>query len=186
MKNLATKGIALVITLVTVLSVATLGVNAKFDAETSLDKLVDAGIFCDKTIVDPIDRATLATVIYRIQTGKFGGYTEPSKVAFNDVPANAWYAEYVAYAANTGAMNGTGNGSFSPAAKVNGFTALTALIRAAGLDPDGRISGPFWQLEAVRIADEQGVIDALGDGVDLYAPLSRANLAIIIDALILS
>lgn len=34
--------------------------------------------------------------------------------AFTDVPANAWYAEAIAYVQEHGIMNGYGNGKFGP------------------------------------------------------------------------
>ena len=40
---------------------------------------------------------------------------------FSDVEAGRWSAGYIAYCANAGIINGTGNGNFNPTGKVTGY-----------------------------------------------------------------
>ena len=58
-----------------------------------------------------------------------GGSTSAS---FTDVPASAWYAEYVNTAAEAGLMNGVGSGKFNPQGIMSTaeVVALTARLRA--------------------------------------------------------
>lgn len=52
--------------------------------------------------------------------------------SFSDVPKNAWYHEAVNFVQADGLMNGTGNGKFSPNAKINRAMFVTILYRLAG------------------------------------------------------
>jgi len=59
-----------------------------------------------------------------------------NKVSFNDVPESAWYRKAVTFIAARGITNGTGNGNFSPEAKLTRGQFLVMLMRAYGVDPD--------------------------------------------------
>ncbi len=53
---------------------------------------------------------------------------------FTDVPADAWYAPYVAYAELMGYTNGMGDGTFAPDALVSKQMVATYLLRALGYE----------------------------------------------------
>ena len=71
------------------------------------------------------------TQVVRFLSGFFqtGGSTS---VSFTDVPASAWYAQYVSTAAQAGLMNGVGNGKFNPQGIMSTaeVVALTARLHA--------------------------------------------------------
>lgn len=65
---------------------------------------------------------------------KYGiGY---NKVVFGDVPASAWYSKAVTFIAAREITTGTGNGNFSPEAKLTRGQFMVLLMRAYGIAPD--------------------------------------------------
>lgn len=75
---------------------------------------------------DSMTRAMLVTVLWRFD-GSMPGCTG----SFTDVPAGTWYTEAVAWAAENGIVNGTGNGKFSPNAKITREQMAAILYRYA-------------------------------------------------------
>ncbi|MEN6327303.1 MAG: S-layer homology domain-containing protein, partial [Syntrophomonas sp.] len=61
------------------------------------------------------------------------GYNE---VSFNDVVSSAWYGKAVRFIAARGITTGTGNGNFSPEAKLTRGEFIVMLMKAYGMDPD--------------------------------------------------
>ncbi|MEN6489643.1 MAG: S-layer homology domain-containing protein, partial [Smithella sp.] len=61
------------------------------------------------------------------------GYNE---VSFNDVVSRAWYGKAVCFIAARGITTGTGNGNFSPEAKLTRGEFIVMLMKAYGMDPD--------------------------------------------------
>lgn len=61
-----------------------------------------------------------------------GSPTPTSKASFTDVPANADYAQAVAWAVENEVTSGTGNNQFSPAATCTRGQIMTFLFRAMG------------------------------------------------------
>ncbi len=80
----------------------------------------------------------------------------PRAVSFNDVASGAWYAGAVAYVAERGIMNGTGNGNFSPNATTTRAMIMTMLARLNGVNTDG---GSVWYEKGMQWAVAQGVSD---------------------------
>ncbi len=62
-----------------------------------------------------LSRAMAVTLIGAVAGIDTSAYTT---TPFKDVPANAWYAPYVAWASSKAIVNGTGNGHFSPNANI--------------------------------------------------------------------
>ena len=58
----------------------------------------------------PVDRATLVTVLYRLD----GMKKQETATDFVDVAAGAWYADAVAWCQGVGVTNGIGGGRFAP------------------------------------------------------------------------
>ena len=96
---------------------------------------------------------------------------------FTDVPADAYYAEPVAWAVEEGITDGTSNTTFSPGQPCTHGQILTFLWRAAG-KPDssgtapGGVKGEDFFYDAVRWAAENGM---LADGFDPRSGCSRAD-----------
>lgn len=59
-----------------------------------------------------------------------------NRVSFSDVPAGAWYADAVSFIAARDITSGTGDGSFSPEAKLTRGQFMVMLMRAYGIAPD--------------------------------------------------
>jgi polygalacturonase/uncharacterized protein YjdB len=66
-----------------------------------------------------------------------------NKVNFNDVAANAWYSNVVSFVAARGITEGTGNGNFSPGAKLTRGEFLVMAMKAYGIAPDENPSDNF-------------------------------------------
>ncbi len=84
-----------------------------------------------------MDRATLATVLYRL-----AGSPEVSEMEnpFSDVEAGQWYTSAVLWADAMELMQGYGDGRFGPKDKVNRAHIVTTLWRMAGRPlPDGTV-----------------------------------------------
>ncbi|NLK72438.1 MAG: S-layer homology domain-containing protein, partial [Clostridiales bacterium] len=57
-------------------------------------------------------------------------------VNFNDVKANAWYYKAVSFIAARDITNGTGNGNYSPEAKLTRADFIVIMMKAYGIAPD--------------------------------------------------
>lgn len=102
---------------------------------------------------------------------------------FADVPADAWYADAVAWAVDRGVTNGTSETTFSPDATCTRAQVVTFLWRAAG-SPAPKAGASFSDVQpgsyyekAVQWAVEQGITN----GVDAAhfapeAPCTRAQV----------
>ena len=89
---------------------------------------------------------------------------------YADVPANAWYYDAVAYAADRGLMTGTTAETFAPDAATTRAMVWTILGRLSGAEVDG---GSPWYAAAQRWAVESGV----SDGSDPDGRITREQLA---------
>lgn len=127
-----------------------------------------------------VTRGTLAVVLYRMAGSPESG----SQTAFTDVPAGAWYAAAVRWAAQSGIMGGTGDGRFAPGAPVTREQLAAVLWRWSGspsleaedFADEGRIAS--YARAAVDWARASGVMSGRADG--RFAPretLTRAQLA---------
>ena len=90
---------------------------------------------------------------------------------FSDVPADAWYAPGVEYAAANKLMNGVGHGRFAPESPLTRAQIVTILYRLAGSPDQGNKSSHFrdisdgqWYTDAVIWAADQGVVYGYRDG----------------------
>ena len=90
--------------------------------------------------------------------------------AFSDVPADAWYAEAVAYCRQHGVMNGTTDTTFAPEASLTRAMLAAVLYRMSG-SPTVAAPPAFtnaaagaWYSGAVSWAAETGVISGYGGG----------------------
>ena len=129
-------------------------------------------------------RAQIVTMLWRA-----AGSPEPKGTAsgFSDVPAGAYYAKAVAWAAEQGIAAGVGGGKFDPHAPCTRAQAVTLLHRAAGA-PDTEADAPFadvpttaYYKEAVAWATEAGITTGVGDGK--FAPDATCTRAQIVTML---
>lgn len=89
---------------------------------------------------------------------------------FADVAAGDWFYAAVQFAASRELFNGTGTGTFSPAAPMNRAMLVTALARMDGQDTTG---GATWYEMAAKWGVERGITD----GSSLDSSITRESLA---------
>lgn len=91
------------------------------------------------------------------------------KLPFRDLEPNAWYTEAVRYAYESGMMNGTGDGLFSPNATTTRATVVTLLHRAERT-PEAKgetfsdVTEGAWYAKAVAWASANKIVNGMGDG----------------------
>lgn len=119
-----------------------------------------------------------------------GMLTVPASAAgefpYSDVPADAWYAEAVRYAHESGIMNGTGDGVFSPNATTTRATVVTLLHRAektpeATGEAFTDVPADAWYAKAVAWASANKIVNGTGGG--LFSPdavITREQFAAIL------
>lgn len=112
---------------------------------------------------------------------------ETAKTVFPDVPADASYAEAVAWCQERGLMDGVGGGRFDPNGTLTRSMMATVLYRAAG-KPTVRGTPVFtdtqagtWYSNAVVWANERGILLGYGNNVfGINDPVSVEQLAVIV------
>ncbi len=116
-----------------------------------------------------------ATGTVRFKTNHLSTYAVGyNKVDFKDVPANARYAKAAGFVAARGITDGTGNGSFSPEAKLTRGQLLVMLMRAYGIGPDKAPKDNFsdagntYYTGYLAAAKRLGISDGIGS--NKYAP----------------
>ncbi len=138
-----------------------------------------------------MDRAMLATVLYRLEDAKTTG-----SASFTDVPAGAWYADAVAWANGNGIVKGSGNG-FDPSGSVTREQLATMLYRyAQTLDMDTKATGSLdkfsdggqtsgWAKDAMSWAVGSGLLSGKGGGtLDPSGSATRAEVAAIMQRMV--
>ena len=96
--------------------------------------IVEAGILQgDDTgnllLDDTLTRAQFVTMLARMEQWDL---TEPTDMAFSDVPPAHWAYAAISHAAALGLVNGMGDGTFQPDASVTTQQIFTVLVRLAG------------------------------------------------------
>lgn len=120
----------------------------------------------------PCTRAQILSFLWRAYGSPRPVITE---TAFEDVPANAWYADALLWAAARRITGGTSPNRFSPKKSCTRAQTVTFLWRAAG-SPAPQTEGCVftdvpagaWYYDAVRWAAENGVV--AGTGPDSFSP----------------
>ena len=78
-----------------------------------------------------------ATGMVTFDTTHFSDYAVAyNEVSFNDVPVGTWYNKAVSFIAARGITSGTGNGNYSPDAKLTRGEFIVLLMRAYGIAPE--------------------------------------------------
>ena len=125
-------------------------------------------------------RAMFVAVLYRVA----GEQTVEAESGFADVPADAWYAPAVAWAAENGIVSGTSETTFSPNEPVTREQLVTILMRYSGEQaPDGDQLSEFqdaamvsdYAVPAMQWAVANGIIS--GRGNHMLCPSASATRA---------
>jgi len=130
-------------------------------------------------------RGMFVTVLGRMAGVKAENYSGTS--AFSDVPASAYYAPFVAWAAKYGITTGTGGGKFSPDESINRQQMATFFARyldlfkvdaATGANitttPADLETADSWARDSILALWKEGLLN--GDGTN-FNPLSNASRA---------
>lgn len=113
---------------------------------------------------------------------------EPVSVSgFSDVPADAWYAEAVAWCRENGIMSGTAADTFSPDGDLTRAMLAVVLYRPEG-EPNVSTAPNFadaqagaWYFNAVAWASANGTMQGYGNNTfEVNDPISREQLATIL------
>ena len=128
-------------------------------------------------------RAMLVTVLWRS-----AGSPNEGTNGFTDVPADQWYTQAVAWAAQNGIVNGVGNNKFDPDAKITReqlATMLYSYAKLKGLDTTqgGMAVREFndydsissWAGQSMTWAVNAGILS--GRGNNTLAPTAGATRA---------
>ncbi|NLK72497.1 MAG: hypothetical protein GX285_05725, partial [Clostridiales bacterium] len=97
-----------------------------------------------------------------------------NKVSFNDVADSSWYADAVNFIAARGVTSGTGNGNFSPHAKLTRGEFLVLLMRAYEINPKTDSADNFsdagntYYTNYLAAAKHLGISSGIGN--NMYAP----------------
>lgn len=78
---------------------------------------------------DPLTRAQLATIVYRLLTDESISSYREGQAIFNDVSAGAWYYQAVTTIGHAGIVSGVGGGRYDPDGLVTWVQAITVLSR---------------------------------------------------------
>ncbi|GAU77637.1 leucine-rich repeat protein [Fusibacter sp. 3D3] len=124
----------------------------------------------------------MSDCIYDVKTGMitfktnhFSSYAVGyNKVNFNDVAETAWYADAVTFISTRDIANGTGDGNFSPNAKLTRGQFLVMMMKAYGISADENSkenfsdAGSTYYTGYLAAAKKQGI--AAGIGNNMFAP----------------
>ena len=122
----------------------------------------------------PLNRAELMKILVGHAEDVDGG-------CFPDVPADAWYAPFVCFAAGRGWVKGYPDGLFRPEMPVNGAEALKMLIESRGYEIErfrGRVPDPAdqWYQPYAETAIIRGIYSGIYD-YELAEPFTRRRAA---------
>ena len=113
----------------------------------------------------PCTRAQIVTFLWRAAGSPVVNYA----MNFSDVPADAYYAEAVRWAASLGITTGTGNGMFSPDATCTRAQAMAFIWRsqksaaADGANPFNDVAADAYYADAVLWAVANGITNGTSD-----------------------
>ena len=135
-----------------------------------------------------LTRAETAALLQRMASG--ATFDNTLSLPFSDIDADAWYADAVRWAAQSGIITGNADGSFTPDRRVTREELAILLWRQAqqmGYEPQstGNLSAyqdasqvKTFSVQAVSWALEQGLYDALvTDTIHPGLPVSRSQFA---------
>ncbi|KUP25008.1 S-layer homology domain-containing protein [Paenibacillus sp. DMB5] len=141
----------------------------------------------------PMTRAMFTQVLANLEGVDLGRY---AGTGFTDVPAGQWYTSAVTWAAQSGIVNGTGQGLFSPDAVITREQMAVMLYNytaTKGYKPLGITLPEFtdagsvshWAQDAVEALAAGGILSGKpGDYVDPQGETSRAEAAAVFARLI--
>lgn len=134
---------------------------------------------------DPLTRAQLATIIYRLLDDESIAKYSNTELAFTDVAADAWYTTYVKTIQAAGIVNGVGNGRYDPHGKVTWSQILAILSRFVEQEEYTlqHIQYSGWAQEAIQTAVALNWIEDRADFTP-DAVISRGELVQLVNSVL--
>ncbi len=134
---------------------------------------------------DPLTRAQLATIIYRLLDDESIALYSNAALSFTDVPADAWYAPYVQAINSAGIVYGVGGGRYDPEGVVNWAQIITILSRFVEQQEYKlqHIQYDGWAVEAIQTAVALGWIEDSAD-FNPDAVISRGELVQLVNGVL--
>ena len=131
---------------------------------------------------DPLTRAQLATIIYRLLEDESIDKYSNAELAFTDVATDAWYAPYVRIIQAAGIVNGVGDGKYNPNGTVTWAQIVPILTRFVEQQNYTlrHIQYNGWAQEAIQTAVALGWIED-SVGFDPNAIITRGELVQLIN-----
>ena len=145
--------------------------------KTAVDVLTAVGVFQGDEggfrPTDPIKRSEFAKVIYMINSGdtkavsaSLGLYADACD--FRDIAGSGeeWAKSFIGYASTYGLVKGSGpKGDFYPKDYISVVDVLTILLRTLGYGQGSELEGKLYQVNALRLAEEAGLLTNIPDGI---------------------
>jgi len=178
-----TASILLIILLLTQsVSAAFTDVTAESVEHTAIASVSQLGIMTgyeDNTFrsEEKVTRAQFAKIVTVVSGGEENAVLRMDAGQFADVTYNHWASGYISYAVANGILMGYGDGSFRPEQNITYAEALTVILRAMGYSAED--VGYYWPAGYIEKAYALGLISDYS--FDPYAPISRGEIAILID-----
>lgn len=134
---------------------------------------------------DFLTRAQMATVIFRLLDDDSIALYRDAQLAFVDVPANAWYTDYVRVIQAAGIVNGVGGGRYDPEGLLTWGQTLTILSRFVELKEYELqyIQYDGWASRAIQTAVAYGWIEDSATFIP-DAVISRGQLEALINSIL--
>lgn len=134
---------------------------------------------------DPLTRAQLATIIYRLLDDESIAKYNNAELTFSDVPADAWYAPYVRIMRAAEIVNGVGNGKYDPDGTVTWAQIITILTRFVERQDYTlqHIQYSDWAVQAIQTAVANGWIEDRADFIP-DAVIGRGELVQLINSVL--
>lgn len=134
---------------------------------------------------DPLTRAQLATIIYRLLDDESISLYNHAELAFVDVAADAWYTPYVRVIQAAGIVNGVGDGKYDPNGTVTWSQIITILTRF--VEPQEftlqHIQYDGWATQAIQTAVSLDWIEDRRD-FDPDAVIERGELIQLVNSIL--
>lgn len=110
------------------------------------------------------------------------------EISFQDVPSDAWYAEYVTYLTEKSIVSGKTENTFAPNDFVTRAEFVKIIAGVAGADVTSAAGSSFsdvdagaWYAPYVAWAAENGIVTGSGDKFNPNSRITRQDMAVIID-----
>ena len=110
------------------------------------------------------------------------------EISFQDVPSDAWYAEYVTYLTEKSIVSGKTANTFAPNDFVTRAEFVKIIAGVAGADVTSAAGSSFsdvdagaWYAPYVAWAAENGIVTGSGDKFNPNSRITRQDMAVIID-----